>query len=89
MSVIIRCGGLANDDSADHLIGQYLNGYDANAHGGLGEASWTRDRECAMVFADTGEALAFYRAQSTARPTRPDGLPNRPLTAFNVAFDEV
>ncbi len=86
--VVIRCGGFARDGSADYLIGQYLNGFDPDAHGGGGEASWTRDKEAAMLFPDAGQALAFYRTQSTIKPTRSDGLPNRPLTAFNVTFDE-
>jgi hypothetical protein len=42
-------------------------------------------REDARQFATLEEAIRFYRMESTAGP-RPDGQPNRPLTAFTVEF---
>jgi hypothetical protein len=42
-----------------------------------------------MRFADLAAAVACWKRQSTVRPLRPDGKPNRPLTAFTITFDQV
>ncbi len=63
----------------------YLKEYDLNAWQGRGRVSMT-DKEEAMVFTDVAAAFEAWRAQSTAYPTRPDGQPNRPLTAFHAEF---
>lgn len=61
--------------------GQYLKTFDFEAHDGTGEISFTRDPDDAKQFADIGEAFAFLKRQPDCRPIRPDGHPNRPLTA--------
>ena len=38
----------------------------------------------ALRFATAGEAWACWQERSRRTPTRPDGKPNRPLTAFMV-----
>ena len=43
----------------------------------------------AKVFEDHITAIAFYKWQSSLTPMRPDGKPNRPLTAFTVVFENV
>jgi hypothetical protein len=43
-------------------------------------------REDARQFATLEEAIRFYRMESAAGP-RPDGQPDRPLTAYTVEFD--
>lgn len=49
-----------------------------------GLAVWTPDLAEAMRFADAGAALLTWRTQSTVRPLRPDGKPNRPLSAYTI-----
>jgi hypothetical protein len=44
----------------------------------------TTDPLQAKMYADAKEATAEWRAVSHVRPVRPDGKPNRPLTAFTV-----
>jgi hypothetical protein len=44
----------------------------------------TDDLDQAMGFVDAAQAMALWKQSSTRWPTRPDGQPNRPLTAFTV-----
>lgn len=44
----------------------------------------TRLADEAMKFLDAQVALELWRTQSKVRPLRPDGQPNRPLTAFTI-----
>lgn len=90
MPVVIVCEGLASAySSGDPLVGQFLLSYDPEAHGGLGDAEFTADLEKARRFADAAEAIECWRAVPNAKPVRPDGRPNRPLTAFSVTLREV
>jgi hypothetical protein len=73
------------DGSTNGLpVGWYLAAYNADGNDGWGEAIWTEDRAEAIVFATAAEAHARWTEQSRLRPLRPDGRPNRPLTAFSV-----
>jgi hypothetical protein len=73
------------DGSTDGLrVGSYLSSYDADGNEGWGEAIWTGNPADAIVFATAREARACWARQSSLRPTRPDGQPNRPLAAFWV-----
>ena len=49
----------------------------------------TNNIASAKVFEDYITAIAFYKWQSSLTPMRPDGKPNRPLTAFTVVFENV
>lgn len=62
----------------------FVQSFDADAHDGMGQATLTPDRHEAKTFANGREALAFWTQASTVRPTRDDGQPNRPLTAYTV-----
>ena len=64
---------------------QFLNRYDPEARGGFGEAEWTADAGSAMVFTDQEAALKCWRQIPVNKPVRPDGKPNRPLTAYTIA----
>jgi hypothetical protein len=64
----------------------FLKSFDPDANGGWGLITWTTDPEDAMVFATVGDALEMWKRQSTLLPLRPDGRPNRPLTAWTVTF---
>ncbi len=73
------------DGSTDGLpVGWYLVSYNADGNDGWGEAVWTDDLAEAIEFATASEACACWTEQSRLRPVRPDGQPNRPLTAFSL-----
>jgi len=83
---VLVCHGLATEGvpSPPELEGQYLESFDVEAHDGRGTAAWTGDLESAMRFEDLVSAVGAWQTISKKRPRRPDGKPNRPLTAFNV-----
>lgn len=64
----------------------YLKSYDPDAGNEIttGDIVVTSDITQAMSFPDQRSALAYAMQQSTRVPLRPDGLPNRPLTAFTL-----
>lgn len=71
--------------------GQYLVEYDPDRPGVdpsgnamLAHIVCTPDPAQARVFASSVDAWAEWRRTSATTPTRPDGKPNRPLTAFTV-----
>ena len=49
-----------------------------------GRIEVTTERHRAMAFADPGQAMAAWNSQSKRLPLRPDGRPNKPLTALTV-----
>jgi hypothetical protein len=65
--------------------GEYLKAFDVDAHDGLGSFESTADIEEALHFSDLGDVLEAWKRQSTVRPLRPDGKPNRPLTALTIS----
>lgn len=69
--------------------GFWVSSYDPEANDGQGDVSWTADPAAALRFDRAGDAMVAWRAVPTARPVRPDGLPNRPLTAFTVEILEI
>jgi hypothetical protein len=79
----------------DVQSGQYLEHYDPDVVPAdptdprTGLAEWTRDVGRAMKFATNAAALRCWQATSTVRPLRPDGKPNRPLSAFTVLIEQV
>ena len=79
---VIQAVGFANGMPCDH-VGQYLESFDPDANGGRGCATWTPDLSKAMRFADVREAHEMWKRQSSVLPPRPDGKPNRPLTALH------
>lgn len=66
----------------DKLEGQYLRYFDPDGHDGMGTIICTEYKHEAMNFIDAHAALTLWRKQSTVRPLRDDGRPNRPLTAY-------
>ena len=68
---------------------EWVTEYDPNAHGGLGASDTSPDPTKALRFPTAREAFAFWRQESTVRPLRDDGLPNRPLTALTVSIEEI
>lgn len=72
--------GFADDD--------YLASYDPNGNDGLGAFGFTPFAHQALVFASAAAAIELYNKQSDILPIRPDGRPNKPLTAFNLILEE-
>lgn len=69
--------------------GAYLKRYNPEGRDGFGDIEWSEKAEEALRFLTFGEALAQLRIQPHARPWRPDGRPNRPLTAYTVSIEEL
>jgi len=80
MKYVIQILGAAGQPTDPRMEGFYIQEFDHEAHDGLGSCVGTRDPSRALAFDSVIEALEFIRRQSTTRPLRPDGLPNRPLT---------
>jgi hypothetical protein len=85
MKVIIS-EGLA--DGRHMHNGMYLASYDPEALDGMGAFEWTRDPQMALRFPDAASAWVLWKTTSKTRPTRDDGKPNRPLTAYTVAIED-
>jgi hypothetical protein len=71
-------------DQPPECAGQFVKSFDFNAFHGKGHGVFTDDPRQAKKFQTTHEAMLFWRTRSRIRPTRPDGKPNRPLTASTV-----
>jgi len=74
-------------EHADDFIGKpgkYLKGFDIEAYYGRGTAWFTTNVSEAYRFKSLGELFNTWKTQSKTTPYRPDGKPNRPLTAFNI-----
>jgi len=85
---LIKAEAFANGAPCPHA-GQWVETFDHDAFEGRGYGTFTPDPAKAMCF-DTGvAALLFWRKQSSVRPLRPDGEPNRPLTALTCTFEPV
>jgi hypothetical protein len=72
----------------DFETGDYLKRFDPEFANGRGAAWWTDDPAKAMRFEDSMAAFQFWKTQSTTRPIREDGKPNRPLTAHTVTIEK-
>ena len=69
----------------NRVLGNYLQDYDPEDHDGRGDATFTPDVAKAMKFDSFIAAMECWSKQSKTRPLRPDGKPNKPLTAFSVS----
>lgn len=67
----------------------YLKAYDVNAFSGRGSAELTENRDEALRFADFAAMMEAWRTQSSFRPIREDGKPNRPLTAYTIEGETI
>jgi hypothetical protein len=65
----------------------YVVDCDVDANDGYGYIGFSMNKPDAKQFDDFGEALAYWKRQSTVRPLRADGKPNRPLSAYTVTFE--
>jgi hypothetical protein len=62
----------------------YLETFSAEAFAGRGYATTTANVEHAMKFPSLTAVMKTWKTQSKALPLRPDGEPNRPLTAYTI-----
>jgi hypothetical protein len=91
MSWVMRCVGLVGKqlNSTAVPVGMFLTDYDPEAYDGEGDAGWTADLGEAMRFATERDLIGCWQLVPVNRPSRGDGLPNRPLTAYTVTAEQV
>jgi hypothetical protein len=75
-------------DSDVPFDGLYLKAFDFEAENGRGWAEFTAKRKEAKVFPTIQDAFAFRTTVPKCKPLREDGLPNRPLTACTIEFEQ-
>ena len=80
----MRYGMFIRTDAFGTEINQWLKAFNHEAHDGRGTVEMTPDPAQAMTFDNAMAVLECWRSVSETRPFRPDGKPNRPLTAFSV-----
>jgi hypothetical protein len=71
------------------VVGNYLEWSDPDANFGRGDDRWTRERAKAKRFPTVKAAMDCWKARSKLIPTRPDGQPNRPMTAYSITVEEI
>jgi hypothetical protein len=87
---IIRALSLETEGKAGWLEPDaYLLSYDPDAFGGRGDVLFTPDKAKALRFADHVAVFECLRQQPRKRPLRPDGKPNRPITAFTLEIQRL
>jgi hypothetical protein len=84
MSYVIKVIGYARDDIACPHAGQYLEWYDPNIPDVREMGGFTEDLAKAKRFPTAASAFEEWGRVRTVDPVRPDGKPNKPLTAFTV-----
>jgi hypothetical protein len=67
--------------------GHWLHAFDPEYGGGRGIADFTNDPAKAARFPSKQAAMACWQYRSRSRPTRPDGRPNKPLTAYTCVVE--
>lgn len=94
MAFVLKLLDLASGGTYHRACGRYVVEYDPSADGFLhydgGRLETTVDRSRAKRFKTKEAAVAFWMTQAPEPwSIRPDGFPNRPLTAFHAAVEEV
>ena len=69
----------------DHEVA-YLQSYNPTPPP-TGHAAFTPSLDAAMKFASAGDAMRFTLQVHPTNPIRPDGRPNKPLTAYCWLFE--
>ncbi len=73
----------------DDPVPMFIASSDVNANSGAGAFTLTNDQKLALHFDTMEDALECWRKQSRVKPLRNDGMPNRPLTALTVSFQNI
>ena len=77
------------DHSPSPEANQYVVMYDHDGEYGRGLGEFSANIEHALLFPDKAAAMEFWQRTARWRATRPDGEPNRPLTAYTVEIEEI
>jgi hypothetical protein len=80
---VIEAVGTAND-LFPRQKPTYVSYYNPDGSEGRGDVELTSWISQALRFNTPEEAWAFWNQQSTVRPLREDGEPNKPLTALTI-----
>jgi hypothetical protein len=80
---VIRIVGLAGRGPSEGFEGKFIKRF-SDAGDYAGNITVADTAAGARVFRTKTAAFLYWRQQSKLRPRRPDGQPNRPLTAFTV-----
>jgi hypothetical protein len=86
-AVVIQIVGLVAGGGGPGLEGQYVESYTPDGNEGRGRLVLTPHVQAAKRYTGHGAALAEWKRVSATHPTRPDGKPNRPMTAFTVRIE--
>ncbi|HYT08960.1 MAG TPA: hypothetical protein VEL77_15050 [Rugosimonospora sp.] len=96
MSVVLLFHELAATGERTEYTDRYLVSYDPSHHWANGDYDGglpvtTPDPRDAIQFADAGAAMEMWKRGPSCRchRLRPDGEPNRPLTAYTVSVEPV
>lgn len=73
------------DGVRDENFERFVVRYDPRLRQDIFTLETTADPVAARKFLNAGEALEYWRKICPSQPLRPDGQPNRPLTAWNAA----
>jgi hypothetical protein len=87
--VVIQIVELVAGGGGPGLAGQYVDSYTPDGHEGRGDLVLTPHRQAAKRYPDAAAAWAEWKRVSATHPTRPDGKPNRPMTAFTIKIEDV
>ena len=86
---VVRCAGVGHSIDPAYLDSddfRYLRAYDPKPEP-TGSVSFTTSIDRAMRFPSMGAAMKFVLQVHPTNPTRPDGRPNKPLTAWSWLFE--
>lgn len=87
MAYLMRVIGLAGEEEFEQTV--YLASFDVDARDGRGDVILTGSLARAMRFESQRELFETWQTASTVRPVRPDGRPNKPLTAYTVQSEPI
>lgn len=87
--IIDVTGPVRRGENWKYVVGSWVKFYNPDAFDGGGDVEFTSIDGEALKFEDPLDAWRCWRQQSTVRPLREDGLPNRPLTALSVIVEEI
>jgi hypothetical protein len=88
VSVLVVIVGLASGEPTPGLDGTYLKSYTPDGHGGRGDLVVTPHRHAAKRYTNAVDARNEWARVSSTHPRRPDGKPNRPLSAFTITIED-
>lgn len=86
MTVVLRIVALATGRPT-LAEGQYVLRYTPDGYQGAGELVTTRNVAEAKRYEHPIDAMRDWKRVSATHPTRLDGKPNRPMTAFTVTTE--